>query len=88
MQNQSVLKSRQTNLIRISTLILLCWSCTNFGCLAQDPSMDDAGADTTGSEATEDMMDSDPGTINPQNKQGYGQDIATSTSDMPGRSAA
>ena len=50
--------------------------------------MDDAGADTTGSEATEDMMDSDPGTINPQNKQGYGRDIPTSTSDMPGRSAA
>lgn len=88
MQNQIFLKSSQTKLITILTLILLCWSCTHFGCLAQDPSMDDGGADTTGSEATEDMMETDPGTINPQNKGMSGVDFATSTSDMPGRSAA
>ena len=50
--------------------------------------MDDLGADTDGGDATSDMMENDPGTINPQNKQGYGVDKPTSISDIIGRSVA
>lgn len=75
--------------IIISLLVLsLCWSCSELGCQAQDDFQDDAGADTSGSDATNDMMDQDPNTINPQKNQNSGFDVPTPISDIPGRSIA
>jgi hypothetical protein len=52
-------------------MLLLFWSRKNYGCLAQDDFQDDAGADTTGNDATSDMMDTDPSlVIAPKNPGG------------------
>jgi len=52
-------------------VLLLCWS----GCFAQDDFQDDAGADTSGNDATNDMMDQDPNVVNPQKNQNSGFNI-------------
>ena len=75
----------------ISILILIqCWiSSINIGCLAQDDFQDDAGADTTGNDATNDMLDHDPNTLNPQKNQMSGNNIpSTITDNYQGRSIA
>ena len=75
----------------ISILILIqCWiSSINFGCVAQDDFQDDAGADTTGNDATNDMLDHDPNTLNPQKNQMSGNNVpATITDNYQGRSIA
>jgi len=67
----------------ISILILIqCWiSSINIGCLAQDDFQDDAGADTTGNDATNDMLDHDPNTLNPQKNQMSGNNIPSTITD-------
>jgi len=73
----------------ISVLILiLCFTNDkNFSCLAQDDFQDDAGADTTGNDATNDMLDHDPNTLNPQKNQMSGNNVpATITDNYQGSS--
>jgi len=65
-------------------VLLLCWS----GCYAQDDFQDDAGADTSGNDATNDMMDQDPGVVNPQKNQNSGFNIPDTIMDNQGRSIA
>jgi len=74
----------------ISILILIqCWiSSINFGCLAQDDFQDDAGADTTGNDATNDMLDHDPNTLNPQKNQMSGNNLPSTRSSGKGPNSA
>ena len=61
----------------------------NFNSLAQDDFQDDAGADTTGNDATNDMLDYDPYTLKPQKKSMSGNNIpATITDNYQGISIA
>jgi len=64
-------------------ILLLCWNSNNLSVLAQDDFMDDSTSDTDGSDATSDMMDTDPtqfkgpdlnqgGSNNAQNSKGKG----------------
>ena len=69
-------------------LLLLCWSGDKFGCYAQDDFQDDAGADTSGNDATNDMMDQDPNVVNPQKNQNSGFNIPDTIMDNQGRSIA
>lgn len=60
-------------------MLLLFWSRKNYGCLAQDDFQDDAGADTTGNDATSDMMDTDPSlVIAPKNPGGNNNNYPSS----------
>jgi len=61
-------------------VLLLCWS----GCFAQDDFQDDAGADTSGNDATNDMMDQDPNVVNPQKNQNSGFNIPDTIMDNQG----
>ena len=76
-------KAGNSKIIISLFVLLLCWSCLELGCQAQDDFQDDAGADTTGSDATNDMLDQDPNTVNPQKNQNSGLNIPTN-SDFPG----
>ena len=69
-------------------VLLLCWSGDKFGCYAQDDFQDDAGADTSGNDATNDMMDQDPNVVNPQKNQNSGFNIPDTIMDNQGRSIA
>ena len=69
-------------------VLLLCWSGDRFGCYAQDDFQDDAGADTSGNDATNDMMDQDPNVVNPQKNQNSGFNIPDTIMDNQGRSIA
>ena len=69
-------------------VLLLCWSSDKFGCYAQDDFQDDAGADTSGNDATNDMMDQDPNVVNPQKNQNSGFNIPDTIMDNQGRSIA
>ena len=69
-------------------VLLLCWSGDKFGCFAQDDFQDDAGADTSGNDATNDMMDQDPNVVNPQKNQNSGFNIPDTIMDNQGRSIA
>jgi len=74
----------------ISVLILiLCFTNDqNFSCLAQDDFQDDAGADTTGNDATNDMLDHDPNTLNPQKNQMSGNNLPSTRSSGKGPNSA
>jgi len=73
----------------ISVLILiLCWTNTkNFSCLAQDDFQDDPGSDTAGNDATNDMLDHDPNTLNPQKNQMSGNNVPSTRSSGKGPSS-
>ena len=65
-------------------ILLLCWSYTNFGCMAQDDfGGDDPGADTTGNDATQDMLEENPENINPQDCNILGTCVPTPKSPNP-----
>ena len=57
-------------------IVIFCWTCNDLGCLAQgvDDFQDDAGSDTSGNDATNDMLDNDPNTLNPQKNMMSGND--------------
>ena len=78
--------SNRSSVWCISFLILiLCW--INLGCLAQDDFQDDPGSDSTGNDATNDMLDQDPNTLNPQKNQMSGNNVpSTITDNYQGRS--
>lgn len=84
MSGQIFVKACNNKLSISLVMLLLCWSCNNFGCLAQDDFSDDAGADTTGADATSDMMDRDPGIVNPERNQNSGLDIPSTNSKGKG----
>lgn len=65
-------------------VLLLYWSSDKFGCYAQDDFQDDAGSDTSGNDATNDMMDQDPGIVNPQKNQNSGFNIPDTIMDNQG----
>jgi len=76
-------KANRSSVWCISFLILiLCW--INLGCLAQDDFQDDPGSDSTGNDATNDMLDHDPNTINPQKNQMSGNNNPTTRSSGKG----
>ena len=87
MAGQIVLKWCNDKLCISLIILVLCWS-HNWGIVAQADFTDDSGADTTGSDATSDMMNNDPYLINPQKNQMWGLDSSTSISDITGRSIA
>jgi len=77
------LKANRSSLWCISFLILiLCW--INLGCLAQDDFQDDPGSDGTGNDATNDMLDQDPNTLNPQKNQMSGNNVPSTRSSGKG----
>ena len=78
MASQIVLNAYNNKLIIALVIALLCWSCSNFGCLAQDDFSDDATADTDGSDATMDQTDTDPGISNPD-----GTNVASGVDNLP-----
>ena len=71
MQDQIILKlSQKTKTIVLLTLMLLCWSCTDFGCLAQDDSGgDDFGSESGGADPNDQTADSDPNTLTGENDE-------------------
>ena len=74
----------------LGLILILCFTNDkNFSCLAQDDFQDDAGADTTGNDATNDMRDHDPNTLKPQKKSMSGNNLpSTITDNYQGRSIA
>ena len=91
MSNHMILK-KCNSVWRITFLILLLFCSRNdFGCLAQDDFQDDAGADTTGNDATNDMTDTDPNAIYPHRPPGNNPEIINPNSikdNLTGRSIA